>query len=102
MSVYLIEATKASCRVSGCLCRDRGPRYPSDATDAEWELLGPEALAVMAELRRGPGGRPMEHDLRAVLDAIRYVTRYGIEWRAVSGGLPPRPGGVLVLSRGVT
>jgi len=83
MSVYLAEATKASCRVSGCLCRDRGPRYPSDVTDAEWELLRPEAQAVMAELRRGPGGRPMEHDLRAVLDAIGYVTRYGIEWRAL-------------------
>ena len=81
-----VEATKASCRVSGCLCRDRGPRYPSDATDAEWELLRPQAQAVMAELRRGPGGRPMEHDLRAVLDAIGYVTRYGIEWRALPVG----------------
>jgi transposase len=89
MSVYLVEATKASCRVSGCLCRNRGPRYPSDVTDAEWELLRPEAQAVMAELRRGPGGRPMEHDLRAVLDAIRYVTRYGIEWRALPVDFPP-------------
>jgi transposase len=89
MSVYLVEATKASCRVSGCLCRDRGPRYPWDATDAEWELLGPQAWAVMAELRRGPGGRPMEHDLRAVLDAIGYVTRYGIEWRALPVDFPP-------------
>jgi len=58
-------------------------------TDAEWELLGPEAQAVMAELRRGPAGRPMEHDLRAVLDAIRYVTRYGIEWRALPADFPP-------------
>jgi transposase len=89
MSVYLVEATKASCRVSGCLCRDRGPRYPSDATDAEWELLRPEVQAVMAELRRGPGGRPMEHDLRAVLDGIRYVNRYGIEWRALPVDFPP-------------
>jgi transposase len=89
MSVYLVEATKASCRVSGCLCRDRGPRYPSDVTDAEWELLRPEAQAVMAELRRGPGGRPMEHDLRAMLDAIGYVTRYGIEWRALPVDFPP-------------
>jgi hypothetical protein len=48
-------------------------------TDAEWEVLRPEAEAVMAELRRSPAGRPMEHDLRAVLDAIGYVTRYGIE-----------------------
>jgi transposase len=65
------------------------PRYPSDVTDAEWALLRPEAQAVMAELRRGPGGRPMEHDLRAVLDAIGYVTRYGIEWRALPVDFPP-------------
>ena len=32
---------------------------------------------VMAELRKGPGGAPMSHDLRAMLDAIGYVTRYG-------------------------
>jgi transposase len=89
MSVYPVEAAKASCRVPGCLCRDRVPRYPSDVTDAEWALLRPEAQAVMAELRRGPGGRPMEHDLRAVLDAIRYVTRYGIEWRALPVDFPP-------------
>jgi hypothetical protein len=89
MSVYLVEATKASCRVSGCVCHHRVPRYPSDVTDAEWELLGPEVAAVMAELRRSPGGRPMEHDLRAVLDAIRYVTKYGIEWRALPVDFPP-------------
>jgi transposase len=89
MSVYLVEATKASCRVSGCACHERVPRYPSDVTDAEWALLRPEAQAVMAELRRGPGGRPMEHDLRAVLDAIGYVTRYGIEWRALPVDFPP-------------
>jgi transposase len=43
----------------------------------------------MAELRRSPAGRPMEHDLRAVLDAIGYVTRYGIEWRALPVDFPP-------------
>jgi hypothetical protein len=58
MSAYLVEVTKASCRVSGCACHDRGPRYPLDATDAEWELLRPQAQAVMAELRRArTGGR---------------------------------------------
>ena len=50
MSIYLVEANKASCRVSGCACRDRVPRYPSDLTDEQWELLEPEARAVMAEL----------------------------------------------------
>lgn len=89
MSVYLVEAEKASCRVYGCACRDRVPRYPSDVTDTEWELLRPEAEAVMAELRRSLAGRPMVHDLRAVLDAINYVTRYGIEWRALPVDFPP-------------
>src|ERR1700712_3781044 len=89
MSVYLVEANKASCRVSGCGCHERVPRYPSDMTDAQWTLLRPEAAAVMAELRRSPAGRPMEHDLRAVLDAIGYVTRYGIEWRALPVDFPP-------------
>ncbi len=89
MSVYRVEAAKARCCVSGCVCRDRVPRYPSDVTDAQWELLGPEARAVMTELRRGPSGRPMGHDLRAALDAIRYVTRYRIEWRALPVDFPP-------------
>jgi len=89
MSVYLVEAPKASCRVSGCACHERVPCYPSDMTDAEWELLRPQAQAVMAKLRRSPAGRPMEHDLRAVLDAIGYVTRYGIEWRAPPVDFPP-------------
>ena len=89
MSVYLVQATKASCRVSGCVCHDRLPRYPSDMADAQWELLRPQAAAVMTELRRSPAGRPMEHDLRAMLDAIGYVTRYGIEWRALPVDFPP-------------
>jgi hypothetical protein len=89
MSVYLVEATKASCRVPRCACHDRVPRYPWDVTDAQWALLGPEAEVVMAELRRSPAGRPMEHDLRAVLDAIGYVSRYGIEWRALPVDFPP-------------
>jgi transposase len=89
MSVYRVQATKASCRVLGCACHERVPRYPSDLTDAQWALLRPEAEVVMAELRRSPAGRPMEHDLRAVLDAIGYVTRYGIEWRALPVDFPP-------------
>jgi transposase len=65
------------------------PRYPSDLTDQQWELLEPEARAVMAELRTSPAGAPMRHDLRAMLDAIGYVTRYGIEWRALPADFPP-------------
>jgi transposase len=89
MSVYRVEAAKASCDVSGCACRDRTRRYPSDLTDEQWLVLEPEARAVMAELRKSPAGAPMRHDLRAVLDAIGYLTRYGVEWRALPVDFPP-------------
>ena len=42
MLVYSVEAGKASCRVPGCVCRDRVRRYPSDLTDEQWRLLEPE------------------------------------------------------------
>lgn len=50
---------------------------------------GPEAEAVMAELRRGRGGRPMSHEPRVMIDAIRDVTKYGVEWRALPVDFPP-------------
>lgn len=31
----------------------------------------------------------MKHDLRAMVDAIGYLTRYGIEWRALPVDFPP-------------
>ena len=89
MSIYPASAEKATCPVAGCGCAQRAPRYPSDMTDAEWEVLGPAARAVMAELRHGPGGRPMAHRLRVVVDAIRYLVRYGVEWRALPADFPP-------------
>ncbi len=66
------QARSATCPVAGCGYAERAPRYPSDITDAEWDVLGPQARAVMAELRHGPGGRPMTHRLW-VVDAIRYL-----------------------------
>ncbi|MBT2235832.1 IS5 family transposase [Nonomuraea sp. NEAU-A123] len=51
-------------------------------------MLEREARGVMAELV-AVAGRPMVHDLRAMLDAIGYVTRYGIEWRALPVDFPP-------------
>jgi transposase len=64
------------------------PRYPSDLSDAQWAVLRPEAERVMADLRRA-AGRPMVHDLRAMVDAIGYVVRNGIEWRALPVDFPP-------------
>jgi transposase len=88
MPVYPLGASGASCPCPGCRCRDRVPSYPSDLTDVQWQVLRPEAEQVMAELRRA-SGRPMVHDLRATLDAVGYVVRNGIEWRALPVDFPP-------------
>lgn len=58
-------------------------RYPSDLSDAPWELVEPVLTAWRSE-RRGRGldiGRPPDHDLRSLLDAVLYVNRTGIPWR---------------------
>jgi transposase len=57
-------------------------------TDAQWRILEPQARQVMDEIRRAVG-RPMVHDLRAMLDAIGCVVRNGIEWRALPVDFPP-------------
>jgi transposase len=88
MPVYSAGASGASSSCPGCACRDRVPRYPSDLTDAQWAVLEPEARQVMAEMRRAVG-RPMVHDLRAMVDAVGYVVRNGVEWRALPVDFPP-------------
>jgi len=76
------------CPSQGCWCRDRVPRYPSDLSDDQWKVLEPQARAVMKELVIAVG-RPMGHDLRAMVDAVAYVARNGIEWRAMPADFPP-------------
>ncbi|WP_306858579.1 IS5 family transposase [Streptosporangium brasiliense] len=65
--------------------------YPSDLSDARWKLLEPVLTAWRTE-RRGKGldiGRPPEHDLRAIMNAILYVDRTGIPWRYLPHEYPP-------------
>lgn len=88
MSVYPITLPGARCAARGCRCGARRPVYPSDMSDAEWVLLEPEAAQVMTAIRLVPG-RPMDHPLRSMLDAVRYVVRNGIEWRALPVDFPP-------------
>jgi transposase len=89
MPVYPVAAGFAtSCASPGCWCRDRLPCYPSDLTDAQWEVLEPRAREVMRELTVAVG-RPMVHDLRAMCDAVSYVVKNGVEWRALPADLPP-------------
>jgi transposase len=88
MPVCLALLLNAACPSKGCLCRDRQRSYPSDLSDEEWAVLEPQAREVMRELVRALG-RPMDHDLRAMCDAVAYVVRNGIEWRAVPVDFPP-------------
>lgn len=88
MSVYPTVAADARCAARGCRCATRARAYPSDMTDAEWQVLQPDLAEVMAQIRLAPG-RPMDHPLRPMLDAVRYVVRNGIEWRAVPVDFPP-------------
>lgn len=57
--------------------------YPSDLTDAEWAILKPLIPAPK------PGGRPPRHERREIVNAIRYVLRGGIAWRALPHEYPP-------------
>jgi putative transposase len=55
--------------------------YPSDLTNAQWELL--EELLAAAER-----GRPREVTIRDVVDAIFYVNRTGVQWRYLPHDFP--------------
>ena len=57
--------------------------YPTDLTDAEWQLLEP--LVPPAR----PGGRPAKYSRREVVNGIRYVLRTGCAWRLLPHDLPP-------------
>lgn len=56
--------------------------YPSDFTDAEWAVVGPlwEEHAT---------AQPVDHELRDVLDAMRYVGATGCPWRYIPHDYPP-------------
>ena len=49
--------------------------YASDLSDKEWELIEP----LLPLKQEGPG-RPLELDMREVVNAICYVVRTGIPW----------------------
>ena len=60
-------------------------RYPTDLTDAEWEVLQP--LLPPPSKR----GRPREVELREVINALLYLVRNGCAWRGLPHDLPPWP-----------
>lgn len=58
----------------------RPRRYPSDTTDAEWQII---AGYLPAGGTRRRGGRPVTYPRRDVVDAIRYLNHNGCVWRAL-------------------
>ncbi|CAL9425276.1 IS5 family transposase [Streptomyces sp. enrichment culture] len=65
--------------------------YPSDLSDARWELVEPVLAAWRFERRRRAlaFGRPPEHELREIMNAILYVDRTGVQWRYLPHDFPP-------------
>jgi putative transposase len=58
-------------------------RYPTDLSDAEWELVGP----LIPPVKRG--GRPALHQRREIVNALAYWLRAGCAWRLLPHDLPP-------------
>jgi transposase len=57
--------------------------YPSDVSDEEWSLV----VAYLTLLKEDAPQRA--HPLRELFNALRYMIRYGIAWRAMPNDLPP-------------
>ena len=60
-------------------------RYPTDLTDAQWDIIEP--LLPIYE-QAGPGGRPPIHSKREIVNAIFYITRTGCAWRMLPSDFP--------------
>jgi transposase len=58
--------------------------YPSDLTDEQWSQLEP-----LLPPRRDPRGAKPKHSRRTLLNAIFYLTRYGVTWDALPHDFPP-------------
>jgi len=57
--------------------------YPSDLSDAEWDMLAP----LLPPARRDV--RPRKYDRREVINGMLYVLRGGTTWRMMPHDLPP-------------
>ena len=60
-------------------------RYPSDLTDAEWQLIKP----LIPPAKRGGGKRTV--NMREVVNGVMYVLSTGCQWRYIPKDLPPGP-----------
>jgi putative transposase len=58
--------------------------YPSDLSDAQWEMLQPFVDVDKSKI----GPNPAIHDRREIVNAILYQTRTGCQWRYLPHDLP--------------
>lgn len=58
-------------------------KYPTDLTDDQWRLI-----QSLVETKTGGPGRPRTVDLRQVVNALRYLSRTGCQWRLLPNDLP--------------
>jgi len=66
--------------------------YPSDLSDARWQLIEPILSQWRADrAAAGLGISQPQHDLRTILNAILYVDRSGISWTYLPHDFPPWP-----------
>lgn len=59
--------------------------YPTDLTDAQWERIAP-----LLQKPKPMGGRPVEVDLREIVNALLYIDRTGCQWRMIPSDFPKR------------
>jgi len=63
----------------------RAGDYPSDLTDAQWQVISPYLPAEVP----GRRGRPRVWPLRRIVEAILYLDRAGCAWRYLPDSFPP-------------
>jgi transposase len=87
MSFYLVcgQASTAPPPPTVAHLPTRRPRrYPSDTSDAEWQVMARHVPA-------GGLGRAVSYPRRDIVDAIRYLAHNGCVWRALPADFPPWP-----------
>jgi transposase len=61
--------------------------YPTDLTDAQWEIV----RAAMPGAKNGRTGTPRRYPLREIWNAVFYQAKNGGTWRALPHDFPPWP-----------
>jgi putative transposase len=68
---------------------NRRKEYTTDLSEVEWAILEQFLLKCGLKTDSDGPGRPLKHELREIINAIRYVLRNGNSWRNLPGDFPP-------------